>query len=157
MLEVGCGTGVLTRILAGMAGVGFVVGVDLAPSLLDTARELAADVANVRFEGWRRLTGLVDRGADTLAASATIGEDLAPALKAAGGTRPVGVTLSQVRVGERSFAMIPSTPPSSRAPGLHGSAGSDFLGCRGCGRGQPSEQQAQSRTARRDRSRRNRR
>jgi SAM-dependent methyltransferase len=50
VLEVGCGTGVLTRMLAGRAEVESVVGVDLAPSLLDKARELAADLPNVRFE-----------------------------------------------------------------------------------------------------------
>jgi ubiquinone/menaquinone biosynthesis C-methylase UbiE len=49
-LEVGCGTGVLTRVLAGLADVEAVVGVDLAPSLLDKARELAADLPGVRFE-----------------------------------------------------------------------------------------------------------
>ena len=47
LLEVGCGTGVLTRVLAGMPGVESVVGVDLAPSLLDRARDLAPDI---RFE-----------------------------------------------------------------------------------------------------------
>ena len=50
LLEVGCGTGVLTRVLAGIAGVESVVGVDLAPSLLDKARELAAGRPNIRFE-----------------------------------------------------------------------------------------------------------
>jgi ubiquinone/menaquinone biosynthesis C-methylase UbiE len=46
---VGCGTGVLTRVLAGWPGVGEVVGVDPAPSLLGRARELAADRPNVAF------------------------------------------------------------------------------------------------------------
>jgi SAM-dependent methyltransferase len=50
VLEVGCGTGVLTRALAGLPDVESVVGVDLAPSLLEKARELAAGVPNVRFE-----------------------------------------------------------------------------------------------------------
>jgi SAM-dependent methyltransferase len=50
VLEVGCGTGVLTRVLARWPGVGAVVGVDPAPFLLDKARELAADLANVTFE-----------------------------------------------------------------------------------------------------------
>jgi ubiquinone/menaquinone biosynthesis C-methylase UbiE len=50
VLEVGCGTGVQARVLAGLAGVEAVVGVDLAPSLLEKARELAADIPGVRFE-----------------------------------------------------------------------------------------------------------
>jgi ubiquinone/menaquinone biosynthesis C-methylase UbiE len=50
VLEVGCGTGVLTRMLAGVAAIEAVVGVDLAPSLLAAARELAAGLPHVRFE-----------------------------------------------------------------------------------------------------------
>lgn len=50
LLEVGCGTGVLTRRLAGQPGVGSVVGVDTAESLLEKARELAAGIDDVRFE-----------------------------------------------------------------------------------------------------------
>jgi ubiquinone/menaquinone biosynthesis C-methylase UbiE len=42
VLEVGCGTGVLTRRLAGWPGVGSVTAVDVAPPLLDQARKLAA-------------------------------------------------------------------------------------------------------------------
>ncbi len=49
VLEVGCGTGVLTRVLARWPDVGAVVGVDVAPSLLDKARSLAADLSNVTF------------------------------------------------------------------------------------------------------------
>jgi ubiquinone/menaquinone biosynthesis C-methylase UbiE len=50
VLEVGCGTGALTRMLPREAEVDSVVGMDLAPSLLDRARELAADLPNLRFE-----------------------------------------------------------------------------------------------------------
>lgn len=50
VLEVGCGTGVLTRVIAGRPEVGAVVGVDVAASLLDKARELAAHMPHVRFE-----------------------------------------------------------------------------------------------------------
>lgn len=49
VLEVGCGTGVLTRTLARLPAVGTVVGVDVAPSLLSKARDLAADLPNVNF------------------------------------------------------------------------------------------------------------
>ena len=44
VLDVGCGTGVLTRALGRMVKDGAVVGVDVAASLLDKAAELAADV-----------------------------------------------------------------------------------------------------------------
>jgi SAM-dependent methyltransferase len=50
VLEVGCGTGVLSRALARWPGINSVVGVDTAPSLLDKARELAADLANLAFQ-----------------------------------------------------------------------------------------------------------
>jgi SAM-dependent methyltransferase len=50
VLEVGCGTGVLTRVLARWPGVGEVVGVDPAPVFLAKARELAAGLPNLRFE-----------------------------------------------------------------------------------------------------------
>jgi len=49
VLEVGCGTGVLTRVLARWPDVGAVVGVDVASSLLNRARSLAADLPNVTF------------------------------------------------------------------------------------------------------------
>jgi len=50
VLEVGCGTGVLTRVLARWPGVATVVGVDLAASLLDKARALASELGNVSFD-----------------------------------------------------------------------------------------------------------
>ena len=50
VLEVGCGTGVLTRVLASEPNVGAVVGVDVAPSLLSRARNLAEDLTNVTFQ-----------------------------------------------------------------------------------------------------------
>jgi ubiquinone/menaquinone biosynthesis C-methylase UbiE len=49
VLEVGCGTGVLTRTLAGWQGVASVVGVDIADSLLDRARLLTDGLPNVTF------------------------------------------------------------------------------------------------------------
>jgi SAM-dependent methyltransferase len=50
VLEVGCGTGVLTRVLACWPDVARVTGVDPAPSLLVRARTLASDLANVEFQ-----------------------------------------------------------------------------------------------------------
>lgn len=50
VIEIGCGTGVLTRVLATWRGIGEVVGVDPAPSLLARARSMAASLPAVRFE-----------------------------------------------------------------------------------------------------------
>lgn len=50
VLEVGCGTGVLTRSLARLPDVDSVVGVDIAPSLLQKARELSAELPGIRYE-----------------------------------------------------------------------------------------------------------
>jgi SAM-dependent methyltransferase len=49
VLEIGCGTGVLTRTLARRVEVAAVVAVDQGASLLGAARQLAADLANVSF------------------------------------------------------------------------------------------------------------
>ena len=49
VLEVGCGTGVMTRALAHWPDVGAVVGVDVATSLLSKARDLAQDLPNITF------------------------------------------------------------------------------------------------------------
>jgi ubiquinone/menaquinone biosynthesis C-methylase UbiE len=49
VLEVGCGTGVLTRALARWPNVGTVEGVDVAPALLERGRALAADLPEVSF------------------------------------------------------------------------------------------------------------
>ena len=60
VLEVGCGTGVLTRVLAALPEVDRVVGVDIAESLLQKARELApgltfeqADARSLPFDDER--------------------------------------------------------------------------------------------------------
>jgi ubiquinone/menaquinone biosynthesis C-methylase UbiE len=50
VLEVGCGTGVLTRMLVKCPGVAEVVGVDAAPALLDRARALAAGLPDTSFQ-----------------------------------------------------------------------------------------------------------
>lgn len=50
VLDVGCGTGVLSRALARLPAVGTVVGVDLASSLLDRARERSGDIPNLEYE-----------------------------------------------------------------------------------------------------------
>jgi ubiquinone/menaquinone biosynthesis C-methylase UbiE len=51
VLEIGCGTGAIARMLAVRPGVASVVGVDPSPVLLERARTLAADVPNLSFRG----------------------------------------------------------------------------------------------------------
>jgi SAM-dependent methyltransferase len=50
VLEVGCGTGALTRQLAERIGNGSVVGVDPAPSLLRRARALSEALPNITYQ-----------------------------------------------------------------------------------------------------------
>jgi ubiquinone/menaquinone biosynthesis C-methylase UbiE len=50
VLEVGCGTGPVTRVLATWPKVGEVVGVDPSPYLVERARILGSDVPNLVFE-----------------------------------------------------------------------------------------------------------
>ena len=50
VLDVGCGTGVLARVLARWPNVTSVVGVDPAPALLTKARGAAADISNVTYK-----------------------------------------------------------------------------------------------------------
>ena len=50
VLEVGCGTGAVSRALAGRPGIADVVGVDPSPILLERARDLAAGLSNLSFQ-----------------------------------------------------------------------------------------------------------
>ena len=50
VLEVGRGTGVLTRAVARLPGIWSVAGVDPAPSLLARTRDLAGDLSNVAIQ-----------------------------------------------------------------------------------------------------------
>jgi ubiquinone/menaquinone biosynthesis C-methylase UbiE len=50
VLEIGCGTGAISRTLAARAGVGEVIGVDPATPLIARARRLGAGIANLSFE-----------------------------------------------------------------------------------------------------------
>ena len=49
VLDAGCGTGAVSRVLARYPGVGRVVGVDPSPVFLAMARKLAADLDNLSF------------------------------------------------------------------------------------------------------------
>jgi hypothetical protein len=64
VLEVGCGTGPVTRLLAGRPGVAAAVGVDPSPVFVAKAGELAAGLGNASFE-----EGMVGRSALARAAS----------------------------------------------------------------------------------------
>ena len=49
-LEIGCGTGSVTRVLASRTGVAEVVGIDPSPVFIAKARALSASLKNVAFE-----------------------------------------------------------------------------------------------------------
>ena len=50
VLEVGCGTGAVCRVLAKWPNVSRVVGIDPSPALLAKARELAQGIGSIEFE-----------------------------------------------------------------------------------------------------------
>jgi ubiquinone/menaquinone biosynthesis C-methylase UbiE len=50
VLEVGCGTGVLTRAIACLPGIATVIGVDPAATLLDTARSLSNGQPSITYQ-----------------------------------------------------------------------------------------------------------
>ncbi len=50
VLEIGCGTGAISRILAQWPGVGHVLGVDPSPVFITKARQLAEGLTNLSFE-----------------------------------------------------------------------------------------------------------
>jgi ubiquinone/menaquinone biosynthesis C-methylase UbiE len=50
VLEIGCGTGAVTRVLADHPGVAEAIGVDPSPVFVSKAQELAGTAANVMFE-----------------------------------------------------------------------------------------------------------
>ncbi len=49
-LEIGCGTGAVTRMLAQWPNVAQALGVDLSPVLIEKARRFSADLHNLQFE-----------------------------------------------------------------------------------------------------------
>lgn len=50
VIDVGCGTGAITRVLARWPGVASVVGIDPSPVFLDKARQLSAQAPHVSFQ-----------------------------------------------------------------------------------------------------------
>ena len=94
VLEVGCGTGVMSRVLARWPEVGSVVGVDPARSLLVKARELAAGVPNLSFqEADGRALPFDDESFDAVIFDSTLSHVPSPELalrQAARVLRPLG-------------------------------------------------------------------
>jgi ubiquinone/menaquinone biosynthesis C-methylase UbiE len=50
VVEIGCGTGAISRALASRPGIGEVTGVDPSPAFVDRARGQAAGIANLSFQ-----------------------------------------------------------------------------------------------------------
>jgi SAM-dependent methyltransferase len=73
VLEVGCGSGAVTRALALLPGTGSVVGVDPSPGFLAAARKLSGDIANVEFvEGEAKALPLEDASFDAVVFHTTL-------------------------------------------------------------------------------------
>lgn len=79
VLDVGCGTGAVSRVLATCSGVGRVVGIDPSPVFLDTARKLAAGLSNLTFvEGDCRSLDYADSSIDIIIFHTTLSHVPAP-------------------------------------------------------------------------------
>lgn len=50
VLDVGCGSGWATRLMAGKATIGRVVGIDIADEMITLARQTSASFANIEFQ-----------------------------------------------------------------------------------------------------------
>jgi ubiquinone/menaquinone biosynthesis C-methylase UbiE len=73
VLDIGCGTGVLTRVMARWPNVETVVGVDPAASLIGEARKLASNLTNVTFqEADGRSLPIEDRAFDVVVFDSTL-------------------------------------------------------------------------------------
>ena len=73
VLEIGCGTGVVTRTLARWPGVGEALGVDPSAVFIAKARELAGEISNLRFEqGDGRALPLADQAFDVVVVHTTL-------------------------------------------------------------------------------------
>jgi SAM-dependent methyltransferase len=79
VLEVGCGTGAVTRVLAGWPSVAEAVGVDPSPIFIAKARELAAALDNLSFaEGDGRALRFAEGEFDTVVFHTTLTHVLQP-------------------------------------------------------------------------------
>ena len=73
VLDAGCGTGAVSRVLAGCNGVGRVVGIDPSPVFLAVARERAVGFNNLYFiEGDCRLLPFADSSFDIITFHTTL-------------------------------------------------------------------------------------
>jgi ubiquinone/menaquinone biosynthesis C-methylase UbiE len=73
VLEIGCGTGSVIRVLARHPGVAEAVGVDPSPVFIAKARELSAELNNVAFEeGDGRALRFADRDFDAVVLHTTL-------------------------------------------------------------------------------------
>jgi SAM-dependent methyltransferase len=72
-LEVGCGTGAVTRALASLRETGFVVGVDPSPGFLEVARNLSGEIDGIEFvEGDAKALPLEDASFDAVVFHTTL-------------------------------------------------------------------------------------
>ena len=92
-LDVGCGTGAVTRVLAEMPAIQEVVGIDPSPIFVEKARELAKDLARLSFQtGDGRTLPFADASFDVVVFHTTLCHvpDVEQALREARRVLPAG-------------------------------------------------------------------
>jgi ubiquinone/menaquinone biosynthesis C-methylase UbiE len=120
ILEIGCGTGPVTRAIAALPGVAKAVGLDPSPIFLSHARALSGDIGNIQFqEGDARAIPFPDESFDAVVFHTTLCHIPAPGVALAEARRilrPSGeLAIFEANYSTTNVALGPVDPLQSCA------------------------------------------